>query len=497
MKRKKSSLRVKIIIGIVSFLFAVISLELILRASGYFILSKYEPKKVKNSAGNYVILCIGDSFTFGGNVSREESYPWHLAKILETDNPGKTYVVINKGMCEINSRQLLKSLPKWIQKYHPDLIISLIGSANKFNLLNYNLYSDGKENILLILKDTLYGLKVFKMTKLIILNLKWKTLYYFNIKYLDDIRTVWNRYSQARNYFEKMEKTVSFTDDDPVPRARSYYNKGNVSEALGVCQEYLRRGARDPEILCATAYFHYKKGNYQLAEQLFKEAFKKSPHSEITRCKLIFFYRKLAGEYVKEGRFDLAVEYYLKDIELEPREFPPYYLMSKAFELQSRYDCNLIIRSLQKMLKADPRLEKDRLFMSYFTLFRNKQIFEIKINDWLKDELEQIVNLAQKNKIGLIIQNYPVSYPMANNALKETADKYSLPFVDNLVAFNRLGDKSGKGNYISDDDHCTSQGYRIIAENVYKILVSEGIAPKPKEFFLMGIKYFENSRGLR
>ena len=88
-------------------------------------------------------------------------------------------------------------------------------------------------------------------------------------------------------------------------------------------------------------------------------------------------------------------------------------------------------------------------------------------------DLENMVKLCQKNNIKLIIQNYPYSYPSANTSLKNVALKYSLAFVNNRSVFKLLIAKDGEDKYFRNYDHCTAKGYKIMAKNVYKVLISE------------------------
>jgi lysophospholipase L1-like esterase len=127
--------------------------------------------RFKKDKGGYVILCLGDSFTLGGNVQVKETYPFYLKRILDLNHPDKKIKVINRGICEYNSAQVLRILPKELSYYSPDFVILLVGASNEFNFIGFfnkekTLYSQ--------LKDMIYNLRIYKMIKMIALNLNKK-----------------------------------------------------------------------------------------------------------------------------------------------------------------------------------------------------------------------------------------------------------------------------------------------------------------------------------
>ncbi len=79
-----------------------------------------------------VIVCLGDSHTYGVFVNEEEAYPSQLEQIL--NRSGKKYQVVNLGAPGQNSTQILKALPKIIEKYHPEIILLLVGVNNGWNI---------------------------------------------------------------------------------------------------------------------------------------------------------------------------------------------------------------------------------------------------------------------------------------------------------------------------------------------------------------------------
>ncbi len=110
----------------------------------------------------YTILCVGDSYTFGGFGSYENAYPYQLQKMFNAV-PGNRIKVINGGACEYNSRQVLARLPSLIKDYKPDAVILLVGATNRFNLALYDM--DGNP-IMGIIKS----FRIYKMAKMIKMN---------------------------------------------------------------------------------------------------------------------------------------------------------------------------------------------------------------------------------------------------------------------------------------------------------------------------------------
>ena len=79
------------------------TVEVALRAAGHLVQQAYEKEYIPefdesnnqdndltyehfNSSGNSSVMCIGDSFTNGGNVQSYDTYPYFLYKKLNDDH---------------------------------------------------------------------------------------------------------------------------------------------------------------------------------------------------------------------------------------------------------------------------------------------------------------------------------------------------------------------------------------------------------------------------
>jgi lysophospholipase L1-like esterase len=78
------------------------------------------------------VLCVGDSHTWGVGVAREESYPARLQELLDEAEPG-AYSVINHGLPGMNTAQIRRRLPVWLQRYQPDVLVVWAGVNNAWN----------------------------------------------------------------------------------------------------------------------------------------------------------------------------------------------------------------------------------------------------------------------------------------------------------------------------------------------------------------------------
>lgn len=78
------------------------------------------------------ILCIGESITAGVPENAPNSYPRILEKKLKEQYPKFNFRVINRGMAGVRTSFILKSLPEWLEKDKPQIVISMLGLGDRF-----------------------------------------------------------------------------------------------------------------------------------------------------------------------------------------------------------------------------------------------------------------------------------------------------------------------------------------------------------------------------
>ena len=73
--------------------------------------------------GVFRIVLIGDSFSMGSGVMEEETYAVGLENLLDDEDPGRQYQVLNLGLGGFNLHASLKRLLRIGLRYQPELLI--------------------------------------------------------------------------------------------------------------------------------------------------------------------------------------------------------------------------------------------------------------------------------------------------------------------------------------------------------------------------------------
>lgn len=346
----------KTLLSIISLFIFLAILEFGLRSAGYALIKRrnadLEPKPASTTR---TIICIGDSFTYGGEGSRKTTYPYQLNKALSRNYPQEKFRVVNLGICEANTWLIHEHLPAWLEKYQPEMVIFLAGSSNRFTPM---LFFTKDQQFSNFWSETLQY-RVVKIGLIIWLSIKREILNW-KMDYLTEVKNALNR--------KEYEKVINY------------------------CLQAIEDDPSDPEM---------------------------------------------------------------------------YYIMTKTFELQSHYTSSMVYKRLSELIRDHPELAREQIFTSYLSLYENKNRYEKLVDQKTVQDLEEIAELCQSKGVQLIMQNYPIDYPMANDSLRKTAAKYNLPFVDNLSYFNKLSPKS---RYLLDDDHCTLEGHAMMVESIINVL---------------------------
>ena len=482
----RSSLKSRFLLSLVSTLFFLFLLEAGLRITGAVYLSRSIDAGNGSAAsvdGTFTILCIGDSFTLGSRVPGNGTYPAQLSHIIRSGSDGKPVEVVNRGVCEYNTWQVLRFLPAWLDQYNPDIVVLLAGSANRFNPWGYDF--DRKSlpvigPILCLVRES----RVVKLVRITFLNLKTRMLSLSGngngtsgvnrLFGIDGRESGGGRYHEAKRYLVEKMGIVDRIEHDLPSMAWRQFNRGDKSEARSTISQFISEYPSHTEALCNAGYFAFESGDAEQAELLYARARELAPTSEFVTAQVAFFYSNLAREHLVPGEYPAAIDYFFDAILFNPHDEYLYYAMAKAFELQSEYDAGKILSGFEELVVEDPLIAGNPKFSDHIELFKNKREWDDRVAAWLDRDLSEICRLCLVSGGGMVIMNYPVPYAIANSALRRAAGNFEQPFIDLERIFTREIVKTGRERLLFDDDHCTVDGHWIMAEKIYNILDAEG-----------------------
>ncbi len=414
-------------LAVISTIVVLLLFELALFLSGEL----YYASRLKNTVKigldkNIVkILCLGDSFTFGMGARKEYAYPKQLERRLnENKFENKKYVVFNVGVPGNTSSKLLNHLEEDLQAFSPDIIIVLIGMNDRFCIEETNYFLFKHKGLINRLLYYLSGTRVYKLFKRFVSTL--------------EIR-VWE---------DRLKKTYR---TDPVCEPFKSREKG-----LSVDTAKLKTARKHLE-LATEKYFNARDIKLEPAIEEFQKAVEIMPDNKDG-------YLGLAQIFIHSDKFDLAIDQLEKAIEIDPCDkeawnklWLVYYRMGKL---------SLAQEALKKYLYLYPAdLPKYLLFLqSGFPDCKNFDAF----TDLLSNNLQRIIDIAKRRKVGIILQDYPNLPVLIASAI---ADKNKVIFVQQQLAFSKLAfQENYSRDYFVEDGHCNGKGYAVMAENVYQVL---------------------------
>ena len=412
----------KILVVLIGILLTLLLLEAGLQLVGiiYHIHDRFAVKSLSHSQSNpYQILCLGNSYTKGIGATLEMSYPAQLQRMFNEHISDKNIVVINGGEGGQNTTQLLRDLRSNIKKYDPQLIILQIGQCNSWNFSYYSDYliKINKKNSFLdfsryLLTEFLFKSRIYKLVTLV--SNEWRRV--------DPL--VDPAYRKDKEYVDAMAflKAINANYEPAVPANIFKYEK-----ALGI----------------------------------FKNAVKLDP-KQVRNYLLIGFL------YFNYNNTSAALKWYFK-----------------------AYRVALAQHDSRGVSKACLRIKEMLIGDDKGTALMNKKIYEVTKNmqqpcylvsglsrstttEWVESDLREIIEVVKKNKVKLILQNYP-KWVFENSILAKIADEYKLPFVDNYSSFEeKLRHGFKKEDLFVPDSHCTARGYGLMAGNVFNKIEAEG-----------------------
>jgi lysophospholipase L1-like esterase len=473
-RRVRTSVRTRVCISLVSLALSLITLEVGLRlaARSYLARTVTSVERIDYGDGNQRILCVGDSFTFGGLTRRDQTYPKYLERELRTRLPGTRLQVFNQGVCEYNTFQVRTFLPRWLELYQPDLVVLLVGSSNRYNPWGHE---PAGGSALGRAARAVGRLRTVKLMRIIGVNLSAKLLAWRPAPPPGaavglDGRTVGENYFLAAEGWQASMSGIRSPQAEPVMDAWYLYNTQGVEPALERLDRAEAQGQLDDVMLVSRGFFLSHDMKLDRARETFDRAEAEFPDSELVRNQVAYFYYWAAETAVRLGEHGEAVSLLLDGIRTWPHDEYTYYALGKTFDLQSQYDADHVAAELRALLEAEPSLADSGNFMGQLERFENLETWQAEVRAWIAEDLDSMARMVDRQGAQLVVQNYPVDYPTPNGLLAAAAEEHALPLVDQRAAFEARIGVHGRDRYLLDDDHCTPEGHQLMAAQVARVI---------------------------
>ncbi|AUN99920.1 hypothetical protein C0V70_17770 [Bacteriovorax stolpii] len=362
------------------------------------------------------ILCIGDSFTNGGNTFWDNSYPYKLYLKFN-----KKVTVRNLGVCASTTEQIATRLEDFYKsnQYSSEkkyVIAVMAGSADVFA---------GSE-----LVQKISALNISKEQKWVEMN--QKTDSFFSQFYFYKVVTL-----LAQDLKNRIDKVDSVTEQVTFS-----------NQELSACHSAKTSKERVDCLIKTLKMESYNKLSQGSKEYLIirflleKKAFKSSEVTEVIRD------------------FMGLVEYQPQLLE---RDYLVMNLLGlvKLQDIVSFEELKAVIEKNSHRIALEAQKVNQELISNASYWYDNLE----KLNGERDIYWKKIFTLAREHNSSIVVMNYPLPYQSTNGYLQTLAKKEGSEFIDVEKIFTLH--QKGADVLLDDWEHCSPEGYDLIAQTLY------------------------------
>jgi len=486
------------------FFLTAIILEIGLRFGGFVILSlqEHQNRVSIQRKGTYRIMCLGESTTAG-------VYPYLLEEVLNQRNVGIKFSVIDKGVSGTNTMAILTHLEENLDRYNPDMVITMMGINDAGLRMSYEVVSDSKAI------NFLKSFRIYKLTRLIWLHAATKLKELKSNKNNVNLKLLFQVDGLRQVYAgEKAIELNPKNDNAYIELGWVYRDQGKLSEAELLLKKAIELNPKNDNAYIELGWFYRDQGKLSEAELLLKKAIELNPKNYRAYVVLGWFYRD-------QGKLSEAELLLKKAIELNPKSDRVYVELGKVYRDQGKlFEAELL---LKKAIELNPK--SDRVYVELGWVYRDqgklseaelllkkaieldskndRAYGELKVlygemgNSRLAREYDKKVDKLRLNYyFAMTVSNYHklkavldkrgivyvcVQYPMRSlESLKKIfqGNAKGIIFVDNQRIFEDALKQGNYRDYFEDSfggdfGHCAPEGNKILAENIANVILKE------------------------
>ena len=405
-----------------------------------------------SGGARFTVLCEGDSFTYGIGG---QDYPFQLEGVLNERAGKRLFRVVNKGVPGLSTALLADTLESHILESRPAVVIVLAGENNSWNSIRLRAGA-ARLPMAAAFESVLLRSRVYKFMK--VLSIGWRHNTFFAAAGDLDQRTA----NHLTAYYPTADRPAEANESgagDPPPargveseaRALEYETRGEYPAALELYREV---AALDPD----RAGGHAGAGRCLMRLSRFEEAVAELKKAASARpsAGLEMAYYELGWALRRAGRSGEAIRAWRDGLGRFPRSSQLYQAMAWAHQEEG---------GLWEALEAsreNPRIQENPLHRFLVRLSRDRGTADVKalISESFRSDVRRICATARLHGVPVVFVSYP---DFAHPEVYETAAAEGARFVDFRPIFKRSFAK--REEYISSDNcHCSSRGYRRMAE---------------------------------
>ena len=454
----------------------VLLLEVSLRIGGFILLSIQEHRKVilAQKKGTYRILCLGESTTAG-------QYPSYLEENLNQRNIRIKFNVIDRGVSGTTSKDILSQLEDNVNKYQPDMVITMMGINDKVSDVTCKLIFNS--GIINFLKSS----RVYKLANLLGLRL------FAKVQATDTSLT--KKRNQIVDLSSQPDNSISYSIEDSLKRtieinpksdqacvqlSRFYIEQKNPAQAEKFFRRAIELNPNNNKIYLELGWFYKFQRKPLQAEESFKKAIELNSKDYKAYYDLGKFYS------TEEGKLSQAEAAFSRATELNPNNYNAFYELGTLYRNQGAFP--QAEEFFREAIKLEP--DNDKLYGALAIVYSEMGKYDISqeyskkangirekvYNPMTLDNYRKLKEALDRRGIRLVC----VQYPMRSIASlkKMFLDQEGIVFVDNEQIFKEAVNKTNYKDYFidifgGDIGHFTLNCNRLLAKNIADVILKE------------------------
>ncbi|MBU1043630.1 MAG: hypothetical protein KJ915_04435 [Candidatus Omnitrophica bacterium] len=407
------------------------------------------------------ILCLGDSYTYGLGVERDQAYPAQLELLLKAKLEKDKVEVINAGRPGMNTPLLANNFDSLLDTYRPDIVLVMIGTNDEWN---FSEFISDNNLIRNKIAEFFYSLRVARMFKILKTGFKQQddigcfevqadkkniskmldliekngglnNEYYYQAILLANQYRDKNMFEEAKLYYDCALKINP--DDALISKELLRYHKNTLTalrkelkkdHIIEILQEIERLGGFEKAYYPDLIKFGNEcrdDNNFEQAKLYYDSALKINPNDQQIELELMRYYIRLSKTLNDEFNRDAlaaikaSLSNYIRSVYLNKQhlELGNKFMLemldlSKICRIFSLFEDDLLLLAKTIYLyglNRDIREEAEELFISWQAPAYAIELYQILLNKY-PNNLDIYLRLAGQYKIvqdyNQVVKNY-------------------------------------------------------------------------------------------